>query len=632
MCGVWCSIHDTKDVTEEYIKSVVDNVSELLIHRGPDSTGSKVIKTINGKTIIMVHTRLHIIGEEKTQPIEDLEGEISLVINGEIFNWKELSKELDYDCKQSDCEILIPLYKKYIREKDDFKTFFKKLNGQYSFVLYDSLTDTILVSRDHIGITPLYYGYDEKKIVFCSEMKCLTMSNILTCDKKQDSFLDKNKMNSSFLNTVKVFQPRKYIYSNTNDVTYNILTKTEYYLNYYELTPKDGPEYSDISIIKHNIRTRFERSIHCQLYDLFSLNVNFGVLLSGGLDSSLVASIITKKAEVVGSPHKIKTFSIGVNKNSVDLVASRKVAKFLDSDHHEFYFTVEEGLTAIKDTIYYTETYDTTTIRAGTAMYLLTKKIKEKFPELKVLFSGELSDELMCYLYGSNAPNENAFQEETVKLVSQVHLFDCLRANKTCMANSIEPRVPFTDPTFVKYILRIPPRFKIFGELRKQKAGEIVMEKQLLRDAFNVLDTNGKRYLPKEILLRSKEAFSDGISTFDEKENINWIDSIIEFCEKKYGTMSFYIKREKFNYNKPQTKEQLWYREIFCELFNKNSYTNTSEFTVKFWEPNWCGNNKDHVDPSARKHISSAFEKPSYEIVEQKSKVIFEIDSYDNIS
>jgi len=625
MCGVYCSIHDTKDCTEEYIKSVIDNVSKLLNHRGPDSTGFKVIKTINGKTIIMVHTRLHIIGESTTQPIEDLNNQISLVINGEIFNWKELSKELDYTCKQSDCEILIPLYKEYIRKRGDFKTFFKKLNGQYSFVLYDSLMDSILVSRDHIGITPLYYGYDEKKIVFCSEMKCLTMPNI---NQNPSKSFYKNKINFSFLDTVKVFQPRTYLHLNVNEIIYTSLTKTEYYLDYYELTQKNGPEYSDISIIKENIRTRFEKSIHYQLDDLLNLNVNFGVLLSGGLDSSLVASIINKKAKAFGFLHKIKTFSIGVNKNSVDLVASRKVAKFLDSDHHEFYFTIEEGLSAIKDTIYYTETYDTTTIRAGTAMYLLTKKIKDLFPELKVLFSGELSDELMCYLYGSNAPSENAFQEETVKLVSQVHLFDCLRANKTCMANSIEPRVPFTDPTFVKYILRIPARFKTFGNLRKQKTGEIVIEKQLLRDAFNVLDTNGKRYLPKDILMRRKEAFSDGISTFDENKNVNWIDSIIEFCEKKYGAIGFHIKREKYSYNKPHTKEQLWYRELFCELFNKHSYTNTSELTVKFWEPNWCSKG---VDPSARKHISSEFKEHSYEIVEQKQKIVFEIGSYDQV-
>ena len=281
---------------------------------------------MNGKTIIMVHTRLNIIGESKTQPIEDIFNEISLVINGEIFNWKELSKELNYECKQSDCEILIPLYKEYIRKRGDFKTFFKKLNGQYSFVLYDSSIDSILVSRDHIGITPLYYGYDENKMVFCSEMKCLTMEKV-----------------------IKVFEPRQYLYSNINEIIHNALTRTEYYLDYYNLTPKDGPEYSDISIIKENIRTRFEKSIHCQLDEKFTLDVNFGVLLSGGLDSSLVASIINKKSKSIDPLRKIKTFSIGVNKNSVDLIASRKVARFLDSDHHEFYFTIEEGLSAIKN-------------------------------------------------------------------------------------------------------------------------------------------------------------------------------------------------------------------------------------------------------------------------------------------
>lgn len=620
MCGILVSIHDTRDCTYEYTKKIIDNAGKLLVHRGPDSINSKIIKTISGKTIIMVHTRLHIIGDSKPQPIEDIQGEISLVINGEIFNWKELSEELDYTCEQSDCEILIPLYKKYVRKNKDFRTFFKKLNGQYSFVLYDSLTDTVLVSRDHIGITPLYYGYDEKKIVFCSEMKCLTMD------------IGGFRKNNSFLEAIKVFQPRRYIHSNINEIIKHALTKTDYYLDYYNLKQKDGPEYSDISIIRDNIRTRFEKSIHCQLYDLFKLNVSFGVLLSGGLDSSLVASIINKKASSLTPSRKIRTFSVGVNRNSVDLIASRKVAKFLDSDHHEYYFTIEEGLLAIKDTIYYTETYDTTTIRASTAMYILTKKIKEQFPDLKVLFSGELSDELMCYLYGSNAPSEVEFQKETVKLVSQVHLFDCLRANKTCMANSIEPRVPFTDPSFVKYILRIPAKFKVFGKLRQKNTGENVMEKQLLRDAFNVLDSNGKRYLPMDILFRRKEAFSDSVSTFEGKDKVNWIDSIIEHCDKKYGELSLHIKKEKYNYNKPQTKEELWYRELFCELFNKNLYTNTSEFTVKFWQPNWCGNNSIRVDPSARKHIQESFKEPSYEIVEQNQKVIFEIDSYDNVS
>jgi asparagine synthase (glutamine-hydrolysing) len=333
----------------------------------------------------------------------------------------------------------------------------------------------------------------------------------------------------------------------------------------------------------------------------------YGVLLSGGLDSSLVASIVSKL-----SNKKVKTFSIGMTPNSTDLIASRRVAKFLDTDHHEFYFTAQEGINSLRDVIWYTETYDTTTIRAGTAMYLLTKKIKEKFPNIKVLFSGELSDEMLSYLYGGNAPTENAFQTETIKLVSEVHMFDCLRANKTCMANSIEVRVPFTDPDFVKYILQVPPKFKIFGRLNNYKT----MEKQLLRDSFNCLDKNGKSYLPKDILYRKKEAFSDGVSNHNKDVKENWIDSIIEFCDNKYGALSFLIRKEKYTLNRPLTKEQLYYREVFCELFNRNSFTNTSEFTVKFWEPKWCGNN---ADPSARKHITEQFDTRSFEKIETSS-------------
>lgn len=581
MCGIFTSIHNTRNITDNYIEDTIINASKLLEHRGPDSLGTKIIHTVSNKTIIMVHTRLHIIGESKCQPIEDQENEIVLIINGEIFNWKELSDELDYKCTQSDCEILIPLYKKYIRNHNNFTTFFEKLNGQFSFVIYDRIKDYLFVSRDHIGITPLYYGYNQESITFCSEMKCLTN-------------IDENLID------IKVFEPRMYLNTSLKNIN---LTEMKTYLDYYKLTSENTEGYENRQVIKENIKKLLEDSVRCQLNDLITLNVNYGVLLSGGLDSSLIASIISKESKKRNVKQKIRTFSIGVNKDSVDLVNSRTVAKFLDTDHHEFYFTIDEGIDAIKDTIYYTETYDTTTIRASTAMYLLTKKIKTKFPELKVLFSGELSDELLCYVYGSNAPNEIEFKNETLQLVNKVHLFDALRSNKTCMANGIEPRVPFTDPTFVKYILNIPTKYKIFGKLRKSIDNADIMEKQILRDAFDVLDENGESYLPKNILMRRKETFSDAVSTFEGKNKINWIDSIIEYCQKKYDTTTFNIKIERYSYNKPQTKEELWYRELFCSLFNNNYYKNTSELTVEFWKPNWCGNNSKYIDPSARKHI-----------------------------
>lgn len=577
MCGIFCCIQDTKIFTEEYIRKLTQQTSNLLSHRGPDSHNYQLIKCNESKSILMVHTRLRIVGDSTPQPLIDETEQIYLVINGEIFNWKDLSQELEYTCSKSDCEIIIPLYKKYIRENGDYDTFFQKLNGQFSFILYDKLKDTIFISRDHIGITPLYYGYDEDKLVFSSEMKCLTMC------------FDNNV--NSFVSSVKIFYPRTYVHSEIN--TFNeslIYNKTNTYLNYFESEQTDD----NLEEIKSNIREKLTDSVQTQLDDLVnSDSPEFGVLLSGGLDSSLVASLVSKLHN-----KRIKTFSIGMTPYSTDLIASRKVAQFLGTEHYEFYFTVEDGLNSISDVIWYTETYDTTTVRASTAMYLLTKKIKEKFPNLKVLFSGELSDEMLSYLYGGNAPSESEFQKETIQLVSNVHMFDCLRANKTCMANSIEVRVPFTDPNFVKYILSIPAKYKVFGKLTNFTK----MEKQILREAFDILDKNNKKYLPNEILFRKKEAFSDGVSAHTDDKSLNWIDSIIDYCDKKYSNLSYLVRRDKYTVNKPNTKEQLYYRDTFCKLFNKNSYTNTSEFTVKFWEPKWCG---ESPDPSARKHINT---------------------------
>jgi asparagine synthase (glutamine-hydrolysing) len=602
MCGIFCSIQDSSICTNEYIEELTNKVSGLLHHRGPDSMNYNIITCPNNKTLVMLHTRLHIMGDSTPQPLMDESNTISLIINGEIFNWRDLEKELDYKCSKSDCEIIIPLYKKYVQQSTDFKTFFSKINGQFSFILYDSTINYLFVSRDHIGITPLYCGYDENKIAFSSELKCLTMCT--SVDK------------TSFASSVKLFYPRTYLYTNLDDCGYTVLLDRSIpYLNYYELE-SEREDYKNLETIHKDLKYKLETSVKLQLEDLLNENSpEFGVLLSGGLDSSLVSSIVSKLTD-----KKIKTFSIGMSVNSTDLIASRKVAKFLDTDHYEFYFTADEGLNSIRDVIWYTETYDTTTIRASTAMYLLTKKIKEKFPNLKVLFSGELSDEMMSYLYGGNAPSEKAFQMETIKLVSDVHIFDCLRANKTCMANSIEVRVPFTDPDFVRYMLRMPVKYKIFGKLNNNKT----MEKQILRDSFNVNDNTGKRYLPKDILYRRKEAFSDGVSNHENTEE-NWIDSLINHYDLKYGIISFLIKKDKYTHNQPLTKEQLYYRETFCELFNKNSHTNTSEFTVNFWEPKWCGYS---TDPSARKHIHEQFEIGSFERIDMSPLMSLDTSVY----
>jgi asparagine synthase (glutamine-hydrolysing) len=548
---------------DSQINSIIQDAYKLLRHRGPDNQSYKIIRN-DKMTIVLVHTRLRIIGDTSAQPISV--GSVDLIINGEIFNWKELSKELGYICTKSDCEIIIPLYEKY---KDNLNTFFSKLNGQFSFVLYDSSINKIFVGRDHVGVTPLYYGQSPKRLIFSSEMKVLSEMK---------------------LSTIASFYPRNYIY---DEVFSGSKLNFKSYLNYYETTTSDKSNYPEI---KFDIKRLLTNSVKLQYKDIMNnQNLDYGVLLSGGLDSSLVTSIIAKEMNKTGGT--LKTFSIGMTSESPDIIAAKKVVEYLKNlyqnnsrltiEHHCYHFTEEEGLNSLKDVIWYTETYDTTTIRAGTAMYLLTKKIKENYPNLKVLFSGELSDELLCYLYGSNAPSIRDFQIETLNLVSNVHLFDCLRANKTCMANSIEVRVPFTDPNFINYILSLDPKYKVFGNLNKY-----AMEKQVLRDSFT-------GYLPKSILYRKKEQFSDGVSC----NGFNWITTIQKFTNTAINNLEFAVGIQNYTINKPETKEQLYYRQMFCKLFQTGSFSNTCELTVKFWKPKWTKS----TDPSARVYSKEHF-------------------------
>lgn len=587
MCGIFGLIEDYDSNNENEYKTLIENVKDNLSHRGPDTTGNNlIVDKISNKNVLMVHTRLRINGNNTSQPMTNNDKTLYLIINGEIFNWKELSEELNYTCTMSDCEIIFPLYSKY---KNDISTFFNKLKGQFSLFLYDTLNKHILIGRDQIGVTPLYIGHKNSvktkyglkkninRFVISSELKCLTANNLN--DKE------------SLVDNIKVFYPRKYIY--TSIVNNNYFDSIQDYSNFYTDYTLIDTQFPDNilherEIIMDNIKSKLELSVKSQLEDLITQEdpPDFGVLLSGGLDSSLIASLVVKISKELGYTRKIKTFSIGVNSTVPDLVAARTVSHFLDTEHYEYYFSIDEGINSIEDVIWYTETYDCTSIRASTPMFLLTKSIKKNFPNLKVVFSGELSDELLCYLYGANAPSENDFQIETVNLVSNVHLFDCLRANKTSMANSIEVRVPFTDIDFVTYILSLHPRWKMFGKNAVLRCNK--MEKQILRDSFY-------GYLPNEILYRKKEQFSDGVSGFDGKEN-NWIDGIKYYCKNKFTNESFDELKMLFTHNRPDTKEKLLYRIIFCKLFNNSSYKNTSEFTIKTWEPKWSNTN----DPSGR--------------------------------
>lgn len=565
MCGIFCLITDEfKD-----FKSVLQNAKKLLNHRGPDSFGHALIKIPeNNMHILLAHTRLHINGNNKTQPIKNELGSIYLIINGEIFNWHELETELNFTCTQSDCEIIIPLYEKY---KETPEIIFQKLSGQYSFILVDLETRNILVGRDHIGITPLYSSIDrshnQNTLIFSSELK------VLTCDDKDKDFHKK----------ITTFLPRSYYKSSFDNcfVSYPSQLKNYMSLNDYSSYNCKYIQENDTSIIHDNIRSLLKKSVQSRLIDLLNnKNADFGVLLSGGLDSSLIASLVVKIANEYGVCSKnIKTFSIGINENSPDLIAAREVAQFLKTDHYEYYYSIKEGIDNIKNVIMCIESYDCTSVRASTAMYMLTKQIKQNFPNIKVLYSGELSDELLCYLYGANAPNDDAFQDETVHLVSNVHYFDCLRADKTCMAHGLEVRVPFTDKEYVQYILSLHPKYKRFGPINGY------IEKKIVRDSF-------VGYIPDNILQRKKEQFSDGVSDFN-KEN-NWIDNLKEYTEHMYTDDMFNELKKYFPYNTPITKEHLFYRELFSTLFN--SHYNNSESTVKIWLPKWSEN----IDPSGR--------------------------------
>jgi asparagine synthase (glutamine-hydrolysing) len=586
MCGIFglietSIIKPTKDNQEqvfENYKNIITSATSKLLHRGPDSYDNKLIIDPNfDKTILMIHTRLKITGDDTSQPLVNNNNTLYLVVNGEIFNWKSLEKELNYKCTKSDCEIIFPLYERY---RKNIPEMLRKLQGQFSFFLYDIETKTILIARDPIGVTPLYIGYKSNsnkndivnRFVVSSELKCLTM-------------IDPNSKNESLVNNIKVFYPRSYLYTSLESLSTNYLETPVNYYNFYEMfsnyNTKQESDTKQHNIIMQNIREKMIQSVRTRLRDLIDYNLDFGVLLSGGLDSSLITSLVVSIADEMGYTKKIKTFSIGVDSTVPDLVAARTVAEYLNTEHHEYNFTVDEGINNLKNVVWYAESYDCTTIRASTPMYLLTKKIRQDYPNLKVLFSGELSDELLCYLYGANAPSERDFQTETLNLVSNVHLFDCLRANKMCMANSIEVRVPFTDIDYVNYILGLHPKWKTFG-----KTSDNHIEKQILRDSFI-------GFLPKSILYRKKEQFSDGVSSLNDKEK-NWIVGLQEFCDSKYSDLEFNNLANNYTYNKPTTKEHLLYRKLFCELFNDKK--NTSEFTVKMWEPKWSKSK----DPSGR--------------------------------
>ncbi len=492
------------------------------ISRGPDD--SRIIDT--GKGLLGFH-RLAIMGlhPEGMQPFRHEKSYV--VCNGEIYGFEKIKKKLSkkYTFKSnSDCEIILPLYREYGVEM------FGMLDAEYALILYDGETEEYIAARDPIGIRPLYYGYDESgTILFASEAKNLI------------GIVDK----------IMPFPPGHYY-------------KNGKFICYCDITAVANIVQDDLETICRNIKEKLVSGVEKRLI----ADAKVGFLLSGGLDSSLVCAIAAKK-----SRDPIQTFAIGMNEDAIDLKYAKQVADYIGSDHREIIITKEDVLSALEQVVYLLGTFDITTIRASMGMYLICKAIHET-TDLRVLLTGEISDELFGYKYTDFAPNAAAFQEESQKRVRELHMYDVLRADRCISVNSLEARVPFGDLDFVKYVLAIDPEMK----LNKYGKG-----KYLLRHAFE-----DSKYLPEEILWREKAAFSDAVGH-------SMVDDLKEYAESVYTDSEFKEKCEKYTHAKPFTKESLLYRELF-----EKYYPGQSQMITDFWMPNktWKGCNVN--DPSAR--------------------------------
>ncbi len=544
MCG-FVGAFDLK-VPVQDLRPQVLTMSRRIRHRGPDWSG-----IFSCDKAILAHERLSIVDPESgQQPLYSKDGNLILAVNGEIYNHLEIRQRIgdSYEFQtHSDCEVILALY----REKGP--DFLEDLNGIFAFCLYDKEKDVYLAARDHIGIIPMYQGWDKSGNYFvASELKAL----------------------EGFCNKIEEFLPGKYLYSPDGEVK-------NWYVrdwNSYEAVKDNG---CDLAVL----RKALEDAVQRQLMS----DVPYGVLLSGGLDSSIISAVAKKFAAYrVESNNQeqaywpqLHSFAVGLI-GSPDLAAARKVADFIGTVHHEIHFTVQEGLDAIRDVIYHLETYDVTTVRASTPMYLLARVIKSM--GVKMVLSGEGADEVFGgYLYFHKAPNAKEFHDETVRKLSKLHLYDCLRANKSLAAWGVEGRVPFLDKEFLDVAMRINPEEKMAKNGR--------MEKWILRKAF-------EDYLPESVAWRQKEQFSDGVG-------YNWIDSLKEMVAQKVTDEQMNTAKYRFPINTPMSKEEYFYRSIFTEHFPSDSAASCvpSVPSIACSTPialEWDASFKNNADPSGR--------------------------------
>jgi asparagine synthase (glutamine-hydrolyzing) len=514
MCGI-VGVFDLKTDAQS-LRHQVLKMAKKIRHRGPDWSGIYC-----SDKAIMAHERLSIVDPQSGgQPLYTKDGKLVLAVNGEIYNhqaMRDARPEFEF-LTHSDCEIILALY----REKGI--NFLEDLNGIFAFALYDIENDCYLIARDHMGIIPLYIGWDDAgQFYFGSELKSLEG----VCTK------------------IESFPPGHYIYSKNGYEP----------VRWYD---RDWMEYDNVKDNETSIdaiRQGLEDAVHRQLMS----DVPYGVLLSGGLDSSVISAVAKKyagKRVEDGQTSdawwpQLHSFAVGL-KGAPDLIAAKKVADHIGTVHHEINYTVQEGLDAVRDVIYFLETYDVTTVRASTPMYLLSRVIKSM--GIKMVLSGEGADELFGgYLYFHKAPNAKEFHEETVRKLSKLYLYDCLRANKSLSAWGVEGRVPFLDKEFMDIAMRINPDDKMIKNGR--------MEKWVVRKAFEDM-------LPESIVWRQKEQFSDGVG-------YSWIDSLKQLTSEKVSDEDMAHAAERFPVNPPMNKEEYYYRSIFEEHFPSETAAKT---------------------------------------------------------
>ncbi|PAM95547.1 asparagine synthase B [Flavobacterium sp. IR1] len=519
MSGILAVIGKGKD------PQLVKELSKRMSHRGPDESDFQILK--NGS--IICHESLSIIGlNSGKQPIKGTK-DAWMVHDGEIYNYKELKegilKEHTFRTK-SDSEVIVHLYEEFGYD------FCNKLDGDWAFVIVDG--DDYMAGRDPMGVKPLYYGLDERgRIYFSSEMKPIA---------------DQCK-------TFSTFPPGHYYTAKKGFV--------KYYNPEYEDYEKANQDL-DLSVIREKLTEAVRKRLMSE--------VPVGVLLSGGLDSSLTSAIAARLLSDSGE--KLHSFSVALNADAPDAQAARKAAAFLGTEHHEIHFSVKEGIEVLEKIILYIETYDIISVRASVPMYLMSKAIADK--GVKVILSGEGADEIFGgHLYFRNAPTTEEFQKETIERVQKLFTADLLRADKSTMANGIETRVPFLDKDFLDATIRIKAE-------EKQPKTYNGVEKYILRKAF---DTPEQPYLPDDILWRQKEQFSDGVG-------YNWIDELIEYCASQVSDEQLEGAAAEFPYNSPTTKEAYLYRSIFHKYYPQVSAAQT----VRKWIPKW----QENLDPSGR--------------------------------